>query len=43
MTKNPKEVMQLLVADNGNSDSFMSKIWGGRYAKEIQDVRGDNG
>ena len=43
MTKNPKELMQLLVADNSNSDSFVSQIWGGRYAKEIQDFRGDNG
>jgi len=43
MTKNPKELMQLLVADNSNSDSFVSQIWGGRYAKEIQDFRGNNG
>jgi hypothetical protein len=41
--QNPKELMQLLVTDNSNSDSFVSQIWGGRYAKEIQDFRGDNG
>ena len=35
--------MQLLVADNSNSDSFVSQIWGGCYEKEIQDFRGDNG
>ena len=43
MTKNPKELIQLLVADSTNSDSFVSQIWGGRYAKEIQDFGGDNG
>ena len=42
MTKNPEELIQLLVADS-KSDHCVSQIWGGRYAKEIQDFRGDNG